>query len=72
MEMCDWFITAKLGDEQISLKKHVERLTEEAERRRRHRGELRGVDRCDMEQSTPRGLDKSMLSSGHSFLCFQH
>ena len=30
METCDWFSTAKPGDEQISLKEHVERLTEEA------------------------------------------
>ena len=25
---CDWFSTTKPGDEQISLKEHVERLTE--------------------------------------------
>ena len=31
-------------------------------RDRRHRGELSGVDRFEMEQSTPRGVDKSMLS----------
>ena len=29
METCVWFSTAKFGDEQISLKEHVERLTGE-------------------------------------------
>ena len=52
-----WFSTAKPGDEQISLKEHVERPTG-----RMALVELSGIGRSEMVRSIPRGVDKSMLS----------
>ena len=78
METCDWFSTAKPGDEQISLKEDVERPTETAERRRRHHEELSGVARssafsqccsvslrCFLTLCVERALDATCALTSH-------